>query len=140
LHKHESPQFFFALRYTNARRALVVLGAWGIEDMKIATLCQVNAIMFKGNSKAAAQLSRSIKRTSPPYKYGGWEAVFLGDKVEAVVHAVNEIHVGESGRPEHDICAFGSTSESMAGWVVSPNVSFRFGDFCLDAIENQSFA
>ena len=52
----------------------------------------------------------------------------LAGEVKAVVHAVDEIDVGEAGRTEEDGVAGGFADEGVGGWVVEAEVGFDFRD------------
>ncbi len=53
-------------------------------------------------------------------------AFFGGDHVQALVHAVDEVDVGVTGRPEHDSGALGQAARSMGGDVGEAEVGFGF--------------
>ncbi len=55
-------------------------------------------------------------------------AVGLAGEVEAVVHAVDEVDVGEAGRAEEYRVARGLADEGVGGWVGEAEVGFDFGD------------
>ncbi len=58
----------------------------------------------------------------------------LAGEVEAVVHAVDEVDVGESGRAEEDGVAGGLADEAVGGWVGEAEVGFDFGDAAGEAL------
>jgi len=60
----------------------------------------------------------------------GW----LAGEVQAVVHAVDEIDVGEAGRTEEDGVAGGFADEGVGGWVVEAEVGFDFRDAAGEAL------
>ena len=46
----------------------------------------------------------------------------LGDNVHAPVHSVNQVHVEEAGRSEHDLGTWSSTAVGVAAGIVEPAV------------------
>ena len=58
----------------------------------------------------------------------------LAGEVEAVVHAVDEVDVGEAGRPEEDCVARGFADEAVGGGVGEAEVGFDFGDAAGEAL------
>lgn len=62
-------------------------------------------------------------------QHGGGKLLPLRDHVEAVIHAVDEIHVGEAGRAVEHVGSFRSPFRGMAGLILRPDIGFDFNDF-----------
>lgn len=55
-------------------------------------------------------------------------AIWLGDDVEAFVHAVDEINIGAARGAEDDAGARGESAGGVSGEVADTEVSFHFDD------------
>ena len=56
-----------------------------------------------------------IPDANPADQDGSGEAFRFGDEVQAVIHAVNEIHIRNAGRPVHDFVARGHAPGGVTG-------------------------
>ncbi len=52
----------------------------------------------------------------------------LGDHVQTVVHPVDKVHVGDPGRPGHDVVASRRREAGMRGAVLRPSVRLGLDD------------
>jgi len=116
----------------------------------------VEAVLGEGDSKGFAEAAGT--GAEEPRLYGRWQAAkashgfkscywlegadedaagfafWLAGEVQTVVHSVDEIDVGETGRAEEYGVARGFSDEGMRGRIGEAKVGFDFGDASCEAL------
>ena len=70
----------------------------------------------------------SLEGLYGPYEQGRGTSAGFNNNVQAVVHPVHKVHVGVSGRPEHDSVAARPSEARVGGLVVLTSIRFEFYD------------
>jgi len=70
----------------------------------------------------------SLEGLYGPYEQGRGTSAGFNNNVQAVVHPVHKVHVGVSGRPEHDSVAARPSEARVGGLVVVTSIRFEFYD------------
>ena len=76
----------------------------------------------------SAHQIHSLERLDGPHEHGRRPTLRFRDKVQAVVHTVDKVHVGIAGRTEHDGISFRPAESSMGGQIVGTDVGLDFND------------
>ena len=72
--------------------------------------------------------SRVFERLDRAHEHGAWVALDLGNRVEAVVHTIDQVHVGHARLAIHQCSAPARSAASVRRGVVGPDVRFGFDD------------
>src|SRR5581483_5424583 len=82
---------------------------------------------------AVSALVDAVTRLQRAYQDRPGNAIAVGDDVEAVVHAVDQVDVGAAGRPEHDRRAGSAPARGVRGEIVRADVRFDLHDAAVEA-------
>ena len=78
--------------------------------------------------RRCARRGPALHRLEAAHQHRRRDALRLGDHVEAVVHAVDQVHVGAAGRAEEHLGARGAPLGGVAGQVVLTDIGLGLDD------------
>ena len=119
---------------------------------------QPAAILRACNSQSFGQFARPIRqpsrRSSPatPLMHGGqttqrnqgadqhasWTTFPVGDNIQTLVNAIDEVHVGPARRSEENLSPFRSPAGGMRCKVIQAQISFSFDNHACHTLMNKN--
>ena len=102
------------------------------------TGCQV--LHTPGDRTAAVHGSKTGQRLQRPDQNAARHAHRLSDKIQAFIHAIDEVDISVAGWAEDDACAIGNAAPGVGGAIADAEICFHFHDSSRRAAVDQDFS
>jgi hypothetical protein len=102
------------------------------------TRCQV--FHTPGDRTAAAHASKTRQRLQRPDQNAARHAHRLSDKIQAFIHAIDEVDISVAGRAEDDARPIGNAAPGVGSAIADAEICFHFHDSSRRAAVDQDFS